>query len=123
MSRKRLAIGLTISLGAVTVTWILGWGIWQSARLWDIVDFIEYQNMMYILVTLIAFMGLGFTLKHRKVPLQRRPRKRVVRKAGQNPVDLEPIEARVKELEEKMADVHAMTNFMKTMKEKEGDKS
>lgn len=119
LSSKRITIGVAITLGAGLAIWFFGWAIWQSFRLWEITTNIEYQNALFVFMALCFVMGIGFTMKHRKVKLER-PKKRQVQKQGQNIVDLGPLEARVKDLEDKLADVHSMIGFLTKAKKKEG---
>ena len=99
--------------------WWVGWQVWGWACLWNLMVNTEYQTTLMVLMGLTLLSGVGLSIKK---PILKLPKSKARAKAH-DPVDLGPINKRVDELSEKVADMHSMMKFLKNVKEKNGGKT
>lgn len=123
MKAKRIIGGVAITFCVVMLIWFGGWAVWKHFQLWDTMTHIEYQNTLYVVMALAVVMAGGVTMRKSKTPKKRPERQtKKVELSAQNPVDLGPINKRLDELAEKVADIHMAMKFMTEVKEKNGEK-
>lgn len=125
MKGKRIILGLSLTLSLIGLVWFGGWAVWTHFQLWDIMTNVDYENTLFVVIALTFVIGIGLTLKKRKVPVQRQRLEdtKPLKKEAPNPVDLGPINKRLDEISKKVADIHMTMNFLKNVKEKEGEKT
>jgi len=124
LKARRIMAGVAITFCVVMLIWFGGWAVWKQFKLWDTMTHVEYQNTLYVVMALAVVMGGGLTMRKSKTPLERpETQTKKVKVPAQNPVDLGPINKRLDELDEKVADLHVVLTFLKKGKEKDGEKS
>ena len=125
MKAKTILMAIAIIFSVVMLIWFGGWAVWTQFHLWDSMNNVEYQNTLYVLMFLAVLMGCGLVLRKRKVPMQRQDidHTLTVQDPSQNPVDLVTLNKRVDELSEKVGDMHMTMDFLKKVKEKNGENS
>lgn len=119
MKGKRIIIGLAITLTLTLTIWFVGWLVWNQFKLWDTMQNPEYRNTLYVLMFLTVLMGSGVTLRKSKVLEKPDAHVEKLEVPVQKSVDLGPINKRLDEIAEKVADIHTIMKFLKKVKEKE----
>jgi len=116
--------GVAITFALVGLIWFGGWAVWTHFQLWDTMTNVEYENTLYVVIALTVVMAGGLTMRKSKVPETASQIDQHLKqlKTAQNPVDLGPINKRVDELADKVADLHVVLTFVKKGKEKAGEK-
>jgi len=115
---------MTLTFAILGLIWFGGWAVWEYFQLWDTMTNTEYENTLFVVMILAFVVGVGLTLKKRKVPVERQGLEDTKPSKNQAPkVDLEPIMTQLKKNSEKLADIHSIMKFLKKVKEKEGETS
>jgi len=122
---KRIIMGVAITFCVVAIIWFGGWAVWTQFQLSDTMTNSEYENTLFVVMALTVIMAGGLTFRKSKVPMQRHEIEHTltVQDPSQNPVDLAPLNKRIDELAEKVADIHSIMKFLKNVKEKKGEKT
>lgn len=124
INKTKYILGLSVTFCVTMLVWFVGWAIAVQYDLWYVIKTDEYRTTLIVLMGLTVLIGAGITSKASKTPLKRakeHPKKLEV--PTQNPVDLGPMIKTLDEIAGKVTDIHSMMKFMKSLKEKTGDKN
>lgn len=122
---KRIILGVCLTVSIIMLVWFGGWAVWTQFQLWETMTNVEYENTLFVVMALSFVMGIGWTWKKRKVPVQRQglEETKPLEKQAPNPEVLQKMVKQLKENSEKLADIHGIMKFLKKVKEKEGAKA
>ena len=124
LNLKSIILGLSVTFCVSMLVWFVGWAVAVQFNLWYVIKTDEYRITLFVLMGLTILMGAGITLKESK-NLLKRP-KAHLKKAedlDHKSVDIGPMIQKLDEISGKVADIHSMMKFMKSLKEKTGDKN
>lgn len=105
------------------VIWFGGWAVRTRLDVLKSMNYVEYENTLYVLMCLTVLFGCGLTVRKSKGRIERPDVNKKVKTSAQKTVDLDPINKRLDVLEEKVADIHVVITFLKNLKEKNGEPS